>query len=71
MSRKRRAAGLFLLMMSFLFGFYGIGMYWPEALPTKGVTVPIPLGTTNALTIASLARSGVLPHPRLFHLAWA
>ncbi|MDA8245890.1 endolytic transglycosylase MltG [Acidithiobacillus sp.] len=71
MSRKRRAAGLFLLMMLFPFGFYGISMYWPEALPAKGVTIPIPLGATNAQAIASLARSGVLPHPRLFHLAWA
>jgi len=71
MTRKRHAALLILLIALFPFGFYGIAMYWPETLPAKGVTVPIPLGASNAQSIASLAHSGVLPHPRLFHLAWA
>ena len=70
-TRRRMAVLLVLLTVLFSVGFYGIGMYWPETLPAKGVTVPIPLGASDAQSITSLARSGVLPYPRLFHLAWA
>ena len=70
---NRRYRSILMVLFAFLApaGLYYVGMYWPETMPVKGVTVPIPLGASGTQSIAALARAGVLDSPILFRLAWA